>query len=162
MDHTLNLVLGLMPYDHALGLFFSYHLEIHGNVHWDACLGNILNCVMGFQSVTSLSFEDLASIFEELKKLGADIKVVSNTAFIGGTKPGRIALTGGRVRAADLRGGAALVLAGMAASGITEVENIAQIDRGYERFEEKLLLLGADVKRETEAAVSNLHPVLLA
>ncbi|KAH0450759.1 hypothetical protein IEQ34_021451 [Dendrobium chrysotoxum] len=120
------------------------------------CMALLTTCV-GSSIIEESVFENRMHHVEELKKLGADIKVGGNTAFIGGTKPGRIALTGGRVRAADLRGGAALVLAGMAASGITEVENIAQIDRGYERFEEKLLLLGADVKRE-----SNLHPVLLA
>lgn len=62
-----------------------------------------------------------------------------------------IALSGGQVAAADLRGGAALVLAGLAADGLTEVRGVSHIDRGYEKFEEKLRLLGANVKREVDS-----------
>ncbi|XP_020584630.1 uncharacterized protein LOC110027505 isoform X2 [Phalaenopsis equestris] len=116
------------------------------------CMALLTTCV-GSSIIEESVFENRMHHVKELKKLGAEIKLSGNSAFIGGTKPERIALSGGRVRAADLRGGAALVLAGMAASGITEVENIAQIDRGYERFEEKLLSLGADIRRESEAAV---------
>ena len=60
------------------------------------------------------------------------------------------ALSGGRVTAADLRGGAALVLAGLAADGLTEVADVFHIDRGYEGFEAKLRSLGADIKRESD------------
>lgn len=62
--------------------------------------------------------------------------------------PSSVALSGSKVEAADLRGGAALVLAGMAARGVTEVVGVHHIDRGYENFEAKLLNLGADISRE--------------
>ena len=62
-----------------------------------------------------------------------------------------MALRGCRVEAADLRGGAALVLAGMAAEGTTEVTGVAHIDRGYQAFETKLLSLGANIKREVDS-----------
>ncbi|KAK8924161.1 hypothetical protein KSP39_PZI019526 [Platanthera zijinensis] len=121
------------------------------------CMALLTTCV-GSSIIEESVFENRMHHVEELKKLGAEIQVNGSSAFIGGTKPGSTALTGSRVRAADLRGGAALALAGMAASGITEVEDIAHIDRGYERFEEKLLLLGADITRVSAAGTD--HPVV--
>ena len=70
-------------------------------------------------------------------------KVEGNTAIIDGVEK----LTGARVSAPDLRAGAALVIAGMAADGITIVDDIVYIQRGYERFEEKLRSLGAVIER---------------
>lgn len=79
----------------------------------------------------------------ELSKLGADIKVCDNTATVRGVE----SLSGGAVKALDLRGGAALVLAGLKAQGETVVENAELIDRGYYKLDEKLRKLGADVTR---------------
>ena len=77
---------------------------------------------------------------DELTKMGASIKVVeSNTAFITGVER----LTGAIVSASDLRGGAALVMAGLMAEGYTIVENVEYIERGYEDFERKMQQLGA-------------------
>ena len=79
----------------------------------------------------------------ELVRLGADIKVEDGMAIVKGVKE----LTGAPVIATDLRASAALVLAGLIAKGTTTVEHIYHLDRGYERFEEKLTLLGAHIKR---------------
>lgn len=82
---------------------------------------------------------------DELVRMGADIKTEGKVAVIEGVKR----LYGARVRATDLRGGAALVLAGLAAQGETEVENLCYIDRGYESIEKYLRAAGADVCRMT-------------
>ena len=69
-------------------------------------------------------------------------------------------LTGAPIRACDLRAGAALVIAGLCAEGVTELENVHYIERGYERFVEKLSALGADIKSvtvpETEAEIASV------
>ena len=75
--------------------------------------------------------------------MGANIKVEGNSAIIDGVNK----LTGARVSAPDLRAGAALVIAGLAADGITVVDDIVYIQRGYENFEEKLRALGAEIER---------------
>ena len=79
----------------------------------------------------------------ELQRLGADIKVKENTAIITGVKN----LTGAKVMSTDLRASASLVLAGLAAEGTTEVLRVYHLDRGYEKIEEKLKHLGADIER---------------
>ncbi|URD76402.1 EPSP synthase (3-phosphoshikimate 1-carboxyvinyltransferase) [Musa troglodytarum] len=94
-------------------------------------------------------FENRMHHVEELQKLGARIEVNGRSAFVKGrTTQRNVALSGSKVEAADLRGGAALVLAGMAARGVTEVVGVHHIERGYENFEAKLLNLGADISRE--------------
>ena len=79
----------------------------------------------------------------ELTSMGADILINGKTAIVSGTEK----LRGATVRAKDLRAGAALVIAGLAAEGTTYVENITFIERGYERIVEKLTALGANIKR---------------
>ena len=81
---------------------------------------------------------------EQLRRMGADIMVDGKTEIINGIG----ALTGAPVEADDLRAGAAMVIAGMMASGVTTVSNINFIDRGYENLVEKLTSVGADIKRE--------------
>ncbi|MCR5041995.1 MAG: UDP-N-acetylglucosamine 1-carboxyvinyltransferase [Clostridia bacterium] len=80
---------------------------------------------------------------DSLNKMGAKIRVVSNTAFVEGV-PG---LTGAHIKATDLRAGAAMVIAGLAAEGVTTVEDIEHIDRGYEDIVGKLTALGANITR---------------
>jgi UDP-N-acetylglucosamine 1-carboxyvinyltransferase len=80
---------------------------------------------------------------EELRRMGADIKVEDRVAIFEGVG----SLTGAQVSATDLRAGAALIIAGLTAQGVTEVENIHFIDRGYECIEKKLARLGADIVR---------------
>ena len=91
------------------------------------------------ESVTGFRFQ----YTEDLRRMGADINVNGKTALIRGI-PG---LKGARVRCPDLRAGAALVIAGLAAEGLTEVENLYCIDRGYVLFEEKLRRIGAHILR---------------
>jgi UDP-N-acetylglucosamine 1-carboxyvinyltransferase len=79
----------------------------------------------------------------ELQRLGADIKVKENASIITGVKE----LTGAKVMSTDLRASASLVLAGLAAEGTTEVLRVYHLDRGYEKIEEKLKHLGADIER---------------
>ena len=79
-------------------------------------------------------------------RMGAQIKVSGHTAMVRGT--GR--LIGAPVMASDLRASASLVLAGLAAKGVTEVRRIYHLDRGYERIENKLNAVGARIRREAE------------
>lgn len=79
----------------------------------------------------------------ELVRLGADIRVSGRTAMIRGVER----LTGAPVMASDLRASASLVLAGLAAHGVTEVQRIYHLDRGYERIEDKLNAVGARIRR---------------
>jgi len=102
-----------------------------------ACLAS------GTTLVVENLFETRFKYAGELKRMGADITVRGKTAIIRGVP----ALHGASVTAGDLRGGAALVLAGLAAEGRSEVLNLSHVDRGYGEFERKLRLLGADVRR---------------
>ena len=97
----------------------------------------------GTSIVTESIFENRFKYADELSRMGANIKVEGNSAIIDGVKK----LTGARVSAPDLRAGAALVIAGLAADGITIVDDIVYIQRGYENFEEKLRSLGAEIER---------------
>lgn len=107
-----------------------------------------LMCVAeGTSVITETIFENRFKHAEELRRLGAQIKVEGRTAVVKGVP----ALFGALVEATDLRSGAALVLAGLAAEGTTAVEGIPHLDRGYERMEEKLRSLGARVERIREA-----------
>ena len=106
-------------------------------------IGVALALARGTSLVTESIFENRFKYVDELMRMGADIKVEGNTAVIYGTEK----LTGARVSAPDLRAGAALVIAGLAAEGITIVDDIVYIQRGYEQFEEKLRGLGAEIER---------------
>ena len=97
----------------------------------------------GTSIVTESIFENRFKYADELSRMGACIKVEGNSAIIDGVEK----LTGARVSAPDLRAGAALVIAGLAAEGITIVDDIVYIQRGYENFEEKLRSLGAEIER---------------
>ncbi len=100
----------------------------------------------GMSQVEETVFENRFMHVEELSKMGALIITEGKTAVVRGTKD----LVGAKVKATDLRAGAALVLAGCAAKGETEVHDIYHIDRGYHRLEDKLTKLGADIERITE------------
>ncbi|KPV40615.1 UDP-N-acetylglucosamine 1-carboxyvinyltransferase [Thiohalorhabdus denitrificans] len=97
----------------------------------------------GGSTVTETVFENRFMHVQELQRMGADIELSGNTAIVQGVET----LTGAPVMATDLRASASLVLAGLVAEGESVVERIYHIDRGYERIEEKLALLGADVRR---------------
>ncbi|MBU2493954.1 MAG: UDP-N-acetylglucosamine 1-carboxyvinyltransferase [Bacteroidetes bacterium] len=97
----------------------------------------------GTSTVTDNIYFDRFKHVPELVRLGADIEVMKNSAIIRGVK----SLNGAKVMSTDLRASASLVLGGLAAEGTTEVLRIYHIDRGYQRIEEKLINLGADIKR---------------
>ena len=97
----------------------------------------------GTSVITEGIFENRFKYVDELVRMGASIKVEGNTAVIDGVK----GFTGATIAASDLRAGAALVIAGLTADGISTVENVGYIERGYENFEKKLSALGATIKR---------------
>jgi UDP-N-acetylglucosamine 1-carboxyvinyltransferase len=97
----------------------------------------------GVAAVTETIFENRFMHMLEMRRLGADIRIEGNTAIIRGVPR----LTAAPVMATDLRASASLVLAGLIAQGTTEIHRIYHIDRGYERIEEKLEQLGAQIKR---------------
>jgi UDP-N-acetylglucosamine 1-carboxyvinyltransferase len=99
---------------------------------------------VGTSSMTETIYTDRFTHVAELQRLGADIRVDGARARIRGVA----SLSGAQVMATDLRASAALVLAGVAAHGVTTVNRVYHIDRGYERIEERLALLGARIRRE--------------
>ena len=103
----------------------------------------LLALAEGTSTVTESIFENRFKYVDELTRMGAQVKVESNIAIITGVEK----FTGARVSAPDLRAGAALVIAGLAAEGITIVDDIYYIERGYEEFEKKLASLGAVIEK---------------
>lgn len=103
----------------------------------------LLSFANGTSKITETVFETRFGTAKELQKMGADIKIMGQTAFVKGKE----VLHGAKVFAGDLRGGAGLVLAGLGAEGTTQVENIFHIDRGYFEFEKTLQKLGANIRR---------------
>ena len=97
----------------------------------------------GTATIVETVFENRFMHVQELQRMGADIEVEGNTAIIRGVE----GLTGAPIMATDLRASASLILAGLVAEGETEVQRIYHIDRGYEIIEEKLALLGANIRR---------------
>ena len=97
----------------------------------------------GTATVTENIFENRFMHVQEIARMGGKITLKGNTAIIEGIK----SLIGAPVMATDLRASASLVLAGLVADGATEIDRIYHIDRGYERIEEKLKVLGADIER---------------
>ncbi|HSJ97160.1 MAG TPA: UDP-N-acetylglucosamine 1-carboxyvinyltransferase [Myxococcota bacterium] len=104
----------------------------------------VLSLAAGSSVVTETVFENRFMHVPELVRLGADIAVDGRTAHVRGVR----ALSGAPVMATDLRASAGLLLAGLAAEGETVVNRVYHIDRGYERIEEKLRRLGAEIRRE--------------
>lgn len=111
-------------------------------------LQSIFSCMLtvakGTSMVTENIFENRFKIAPELTRMGAKLTPTGKTMVIKGVRR----LHGAIVDATDLRGGAALVLAGLNAKGITKVSKIEYILRGYENFDQKLQLLSANIKRE--------------
>lgn len=98
----------------------------------------------GVSTITEGIWDNRFKYLEEMKRMGANVRVEGRTAMIeGGVK-----LTGCHIRATDLRAGAACVLAGLIAEGNTEISNVQYIDRGYEHLVDKMRALGADIRRE--------------
>ena len=104
---------------------------------------SMLTICNGTGIVVENLFETRFKIYGELTKMGADITVRDRTALINGVNN----LYGATVCASDLRGGAALVLAGLVAKGYTTIEDVHHIDRGYKNIEDDLSFLGAEICR---------------
>ena len=103
----------------------------------------LLSLAEGSSVITENVFENRFMFADELSRMGADIRIEHHHAILQGVTQ----LSGAPVRSPDLRGGAALVIAGLVADGETLVRDVYHIDRGYERFVEKLSALGADIER---------------
>jgi UDP-N-acetylglucosamine 1-carboxyvinyltransferase len=100
----------------------------------------------GTSTIVETVFENRFMHVQELQRMGADIEVEGNTAIIRGVDQ----LSSAPIMATDLRASASLIMAGLVADGETEVQRIYHIDRGYEIIEEKLALLGANIRRMTD------------
>ena len=106
-------------------------------------IGVTLALSEGTSVITERIFENRFKYLDELARMGAIVKIEGNSATIEGVEK----FSGARISAPDLRAGAALVIAGLATDGITIIDDIVYIQRGYERFEEKLRELGAVIER---------------
>ncbi len=105
---------------------------------------SLLTQAEGTSLVTDTIYNARFKHIDELRRMGANVKVEGRSALING----KTMLQGAKVKASDLRAGAALVIAGLMADGITELTGLEHVDRGYEDLEEKLLGLGAKIWRE--------------
>lgn len=106
-------------------------------------IATLLTLAEGTSIITENIWEQRFRYVDELRRMGADITVNGKVALIEGTGK----LMGAPVKACDLRAGAALIIAGLAASGVTEIEDIFHIERGYDCMEGKLRALGADIEK---------------
>ena len=106
----------------------------------------LMSLARGLSVISETIFENRFIHVSELRRMGADIRIQGDSAIIQGVE----GLSGAPVMATDLRASASLILAGLAAEGVTEVSRVYHLDRGYESLDKKLLKLGADVKRVKE------------
>lgn len=106
----------------------------------------LMTIAKGRSVITETVFENRFMHVAELNRMGADIMIEKNSAIVKGVER----LSGAPVMATDLRASASLILAGLAAEGITELSRVYHLDRGYEAIEKKLSQLGADIKRVKE------------
>lgn len=125
------------PVDISATIFPGFPTDMQAQ--WTA----LMTIAGGTSLVTDTIYLDRFKHIPELLRLGADITLNENTARIKGQE----SLTGAKVMSTDLRASASLVLAGLAAEGTTEVLRVYHLDRGYQRIEEKLQKLGADIER---------------
>lgn len=109
-------------------------------------IGVTLALAKGTSTITESIFENRFKYLDELARMGASIKIEGNAATIEGVEK----FSGARVSASDLRAGAALCVAGLAADGITIIDDIVYIKRGYERFDEKLRSLGGIIEEVSD------------
>jgi len=120
--------------------FPGFPTDLQPQIMAFSCIAN------GASVIAETVFENRFTHIGDLRRMGADIKVEGHSAIIKGVEK----LSAAPVMASDLRGGAALVLAGLVAEGTTELSRVYHIDRGYMKLEEKLSAMGADIKRIQE------------
>jgi UDP-N-acetylglucosamine 1-carboxyvinyltransferase len=127
----------IKPVDVTTSIFPGFPTDMQAQ--WAA----YMSLADGVSKVTDTIYTDRFKHVPELNRLGADIQISENSAIIKGVKK----LAGAKVMSTDLRASASLVLAGLAAEGVTEVLRVYHLDRGYEKLEKKLSALGADIQR---------------
>ena len=130
----------LKPVDITTAVYPGFPTDLQAQ--WVA----LMSLAAGSSMITDTVYHDRFSHIPELSRLGANIRVDKNTAFVRGVD----SLTGAPVMSTDIRASASLIIAGLAASGKTQVSRVYHIDRGYEHIEEKFRVLGAQISRETE------------
>ena len=130
----------LKPVDMTTAVYPGFPTDLQAQ--WVA----LMSLAAGSSMITDTVYHDRFSHIPELSRLGANIRVDKNTAFVRGVD----SLTGAPVMSTDIRASASLIIAGLAASGKTQVSRVYHIDRGYEHIEEKFRVLGAQISRETE------------
>jgi UDP-N-acetylglucosamine 1-carboxyvinyltransferase len=106
----------------------------------------LMSLARGLSVISETIFENRFIHVSELQRMGADIRIQENAAIIQGVE----SLSGAPVMATDLRASASLILAGLAAEGLTEVSRVYHLDRGYDGLDKKLAKLGANIKRVKE------------
>jgi UDP-N-acetylglucosamine 1-carboxyvinyltransferase len=106
----------------------------------------LMSLARGLSVISETIFENRFIHVSELQRMGADIRIQENAAIIQGVE----SLSGAPVMATDLRASASLILAGLAAEGVTKVSRVYHLDRGYEGLDKKLAKLGANIKRVKE------------
>lgn len=106
----------------------------------------LMSLAKGLSVISETIFENRFIHVSELRRMGADIRIQGDSAIIQGVE----GLSGAPVMASDLRASASLILAGLAADGVTEISRVYHLDRGYEGLDQKLVKLGAKVKRVKE------------
>ena len=111
----------------------------------------------GRSNITETIFENRFMHASEMQRMNAHIQITGNTAQIEGAT----GLTGARVQASDLRASASLVLAGLAAKGETLIDRVYHIDRGYEKIEDKLRSVGADIERLKDSVTSDEEQAMI-
>lgn len=114
----------------------------------------VLTCAKGASMVTESIFDNRFRYVDELRRMGANISVEGRVAVIEGVER----LKGAPVKATDLRAGAALIVAGLGAEGVTEIYDIYHVERGYENMEIKLRSLGADIRKVDEPEPAEALP----
>ena len=134
LDMTNNII---KPVDIVTAPFPGFPTDMQAQFTVLNCMGN------GESHVKETIFENRFMHIQELNRMGTDISVEGTTAIINGVK----SISGAQVMATDLRASASLILAGLVAKGETIVDRIYHIDRGYERIEEKLSSIGAEILR---------------
>lgn len=119
-------------------------------------IGVLMSISKGTSIISESIFENRFKYFDELKKMGVNAKIEGRAAIINGVDK----LTGCRVRATDLRAGAAMIIAGLVSEGVTEITSVDHIDRGYPNIEEKFRKLGANIHRSYENGVNEFKNII--
>ncbi len=119
-------------------------------------IGVLMSISEGTSIISESIFENRFKYFDELKKMGENVKIEGRAAIINGVNR----LTGCKLRATDLRAGAAMIIAGLVAEGTTEIVSIKHIDRGYPHIEEKFRKLGANIYREYRSDIKEFKNII--